>query len=151
MQKTKMKSQTQGILQQNLWYHKVQPSRGVWKRTKANRLRLYLLSDAAGHGVGEGVGVLLPEGVAHGPERGEDGARRRQLLPRQVQPLTAIQAAVHRRRTLHRKKGLIFLLTLVGSTGTYIVKYLSLLNYCTEKLKSNVTIYQQLIIKGRDI
>ncbi len=36
------------------------------KRTKA------LLSDAAGHGVCERVGVLLPEGVAHGPQRGED-------------------------------------------------------------------------------
>ncbi len=88
-----------------------------WK-IKKGKLTEALLSDAAGHGVGERVGVLLPEGVAHGPQCSEDGARRRQLLPRQLQPLSATQVAVHRRRTLHRKKELIFLLTLVGRTGT---------------------------------
>ncbi len=68
MQKTKITDTRH--TKQYLWYHNIQLSRGVVENKKG--LTEVLLSDAAGHGVCERVGVLLPEGVAHGPQRGED-------------------------------------------------------------------------------
>ena len=59
-----------------------------------------LLCDTTGHVVGQVVGVLLPQILAHRPDGGEDGAGGLQLAAGQLQPLRHVQVDVRGRRTL---------------------------------------------------